>query len=227
MKRFLLLTLILFICIHSNSQSTKVFSDDFSDNRNKWDVGVEEFETSLIKDGKYQIKITDKKSWHWFDNKFKFSSYSNFKLETLITQTNRYTDNDLVGVIFASTENLAQHYIFLFDTKVGSYKILKIIDTRITILKDWTSADSVGKKLKVEILKNSNYYSFYLNDNFLTIQKIDEEFGDRFGFYAGPSTECEIDYVTIESKLSNLSNLKISGSSYINLNNALWLRQKN
>ncbi len=216
--------LFFFICSFLSCTLTKgqsiVFSENFIDNRNNWDVGAEKDEISLIKNGKYQIKITDKKSSHWFENKFNFSNYSNSKLETVITQPNRFTDNDIVGVFFASSEKLIKYYLFLFDTKVGSYKILKSINEEITILKDWTSSESIGKKFKVEISKKSNLYSFYVNDNFLTIQRINEEFGDRFVFNTGPLTQCEIEYVTIESNKSGSSNYKISGASYFNLNNA-------
>jgi len=197
MSKLLLSIAFVFISIYSNCQS-KIFFDDFLDNRNHWDVGEEASEISLIQNGKYRIKIIDENGWHWFGNKFQFNSDSKYKLETLITQTRKPSDNSLIGLIFNAKEDIKSHFILLLDTEVGSFKLIKVNDKNVDVIQEWTKTPAVKLKNKIEIEKNGDNYIFFINDVYVTRKKIIEYFGNTYGYYAGPLTECEVEYIKIQ-----------------------------
>jgi len=197
MHKLLLTVTLLCISQISNSQS-RMFFDDFIDNRNNWDVGEETSEVSLIQNGKYKIKINDQNGWHWFGNKFQFNADPKYKLETLITQTKKPSDYSLIGLIFNAKDDLKSHFVLLLDTEVGSFKLIKVNDKSVNVIQEWTKTSAVTLKNKIEIEKNGDSYLFFINSINVMNKKITEYFGNTFGYYTGPMTECEVDYIKIQ-----------------------------
>ena len=150
MPKLLMTITLFFVSIYSNCQS-KVFFDDFIDNRNQWDVSEETTKISSILNGKYNIKIVDQKRWHWFGNKFQFNAYSKYKLETFISQSQKPLDNSLIGLIFNSKNDLRSHFVFLLDTEAGSFELVRTNEKKVNILQEWTKTPAVKLKNKIEI----------------------------------------------------------------------------
>lgn len=220
--KILFLIIIIPISFYSFAQSDIIFFDDFLNNKNGWDIGVEASEVSSIKDGRYNIKVIDTKNWHWFGRKIPLNNYDDLIIKTTIIQQKRNSDDDLPGIIWNATDDLKSFYLLLIDVKNEEYCIKYFHDQEYFTVKDWFPSDFLSdKKLEIEITKRGEYYSFYINRNYLTSKKIEATNGDNFGYYAGPRAEYWVEDIKIV-KYDNFqtSSNNLSGSKYLYLTSA-------
>jgi hypothetical protein len=213
MEKGLLITILFFVStIVSFSQSNyndcpenvkrNVFTENFSDNNNKWALGNSSDNSAdyKIRNGDLQIKVFGK-------NKVglqsipvpDFNQNKNWEIETRL----KYISGSILRA-FALTwgykQENSQGYFFFINAR-GFYKILNKDSTNSSYInyKDWVSSTFVNQSgwNKLTVRKVDDKCYFFINEHYISSVPFESFYGDEVGFYCGGDLTIEADYLKV------------------------------
>lgn len=198
-----LLTLILFfISAISNSQTKKIFSENFNDNNKKWLEAKNEHYDFFFRNGKYCI-INNVDFFYGENKDIIIDETENFILESSIA-LNWNTDG-FAYFAFGANRTTQNYFYFAFNKDKGY--IGKFIDGQHINTSHKISLNKFGVENTIKIIKKDNNITFYFNNKKIIKQPYENLFGNGFGFGASKKQNISIDYLNIYQDETNKENL--------------------
>lgn len=181
------------------SKGDLIFSDDFNDNKNNWSDDKNTYADFSFYGGKYYLehKVNEKGYLSHIDKYF--DTTKDFEIETKIQHVTGDT-NFPHGFLWGKKDT---NYFQFLLTATGYYKISRIVNNKSEDIVKWVKSDAVhkgaGSSNIVRILKEGDYYKFYVNDIYVT--KIDFEpfYGSQIGYGVYYKQKIAVDYLKIKN----------------------------
>lgn len=199
----LLMSLQLLYPISGFSQRI-IFTEDFLNNKNNWEVDADAKESSFIQNGKYYIKVFDDSNWHWFTKEINLNFDQDYLIETTINIEKITNDDSYFGLLWG-TKDVNNMLQFVIYPKENHYSGMFIEDGSYYRLFPTFNANSNNLiKFKITILKARKKIYYLINDNPVGKSESYALFGNNVGFVVSPKTEISADYITVnEISLDN------------------------
>ncbi|SDW87499.1 Caspase domain-containing protein [Lutibacter oricola] len=181
------------------------FYEDFNDNTNNWTVESKEEYTTTISGGRYGIEHK-RNSGGWYFGKYKeLDKNRDFEVETTIER--KYsTDNGSVAFVFFRKDENNKHELFI--SKNGSYLLRKFVDSKKTILINWTESSAIATGYApniVKIAKIGSSLKLYINNQYLNKIEMYNVPGYNFGYTLYERTKINIDNFKIKYLNSDIN----------------------
>jgi hypothetical protein len=188
MKRYLFVALCLSICSYPHAQmqaqgikTAWIINDDFSSNKYEWLIDSNAHYQTAIRDNHYNIWNKSEKTGRIITHGFKLDEKNNYRIEADILHSTGADDKGN-GLVIAGDGG--QKFYRFFITADGYFKIDKVIDTMINVIKDWEFSDAIEKGAnKIALVNLNNHWSFYINEKKVYDCIALSFFGTRIGFY--------------------------------------------
>lgn len=186
------------IAAYNYSNSGFHFSDQFINNDNQWYTGDDEKKVFKVKNGKYYLKHKrTEKGWATYDDQY-IDTSKDFEIETKLDKISG-VNNYGYGLIFGKKGD--DDFRFYISSS-GYYKVARMVKNTEQVLKKWTTSSYVNSgNLKSNILKvkkESGYYKFYVNDNFVYQMEFEDFYGNELGFVVYNNVEVAVDYLRVK-----------------------------
>jgi hypothetical protein len=183
---------------YTYSNSGYHFSDQFTDNSNKWFLENNEKIDFSIKNGKYYLKHKrNEKGWSSYGKTYVDTS-KDFEIESKIDKISGVT-NYGYGLIFG--KNGDDDFRFYISSS-GYYKVARTVNGSEQIIKKWTTTSYVNtgnmKSNVLKVKKEKGYYKFYINGDYVFQTEFEAFYGDDMGFVVYNNQEIAVDYLRIK-----------------------------
>jgi hypothetical protein len=188
---------------YTYSNSGYHFSDQFNDNSNKWFLTNDDKIDFNIKNGKYYLKHKrTEKGWSSYGKTYVDTS-RDFEIETKIDKISGLT-NYGYGLLFGKKGN--NDFRFYISSS-GYYKVARNVNGKEEVIKKWTTTSFVNtgnmKSNVLKVKKQSGYYKFYINNDYVFQTEYEPFFGDDMGYVLFNNQEIAVDYLRIKYLASN------------------------
>jgi hypothetical protein len=208
MKNLLRLANLIFfflLCLTSSAQtnyedylsSETIFTDDFSNNNNKWVTGwsSDSCYTSKIENGAYEIKSSCVGTYpaYWLTRTIDITR--DFEIEGRILYVQGESNNAL-SLLWGKSDSF--HSLYFGISGNGQFRISQF-NGSWTNIKDWTASDLVYKTdyNKLTVRKIDSKYYFFLNEKLVHISDFYTFFGNQIGFQDNQNTTMRVNYLNI------------------------------
>ena len=183
---------------YTYSNSGYHFSDQFTDNSEKWFENNDDKIDFKVKNGKYYLKHKrNEKGWTTYGST-PIDTSKDFEIETKIDKISGLS-NYGYGLMFGKKEN--NDFRFYISSN-GYYKVARTVDGKEEIIKKWTTTNYVNtgnlKSNVLKIKKENGYSKFYINGDYVFQTEYEAFFGDDMGFVVYNNQEIAIDYLRIK-----------------------------
>lgn len=177
------------------------FKEDFSNKFNNWLEFDHPSKIELdIIDGNLNIENNSNFSYYFLKKEFNIDYEKDFQIETNFKFQSDLT-NDYSILWGGENDNNSNKFYEFTISKEGYFKISKYNEKWYDYAL-WIKSDFITKGFnKLTIRKVSNLYFFFINENFVYSQKLDEVFGKKIGFQTNPYSILKVDNL----ELSNLN----------------------
>ncbi len=206
MKKLELVCIMILTIINVNAQSKKqILNEQFDNNSSNWEIVNNSSEITIIKKGKYSMKVIDENNWHWFAIDTELNWDNDFFIETSIEKTKSKTKNDFLGLIWGAESN-NNLYVFQISPLNKVYSVLVLKNGKWYSLVDFKKSDEIKPEKylnKLGVKKIENNLFFLINDNIVEKISSQKSFGKKVGFYVSPDLTIEADNLIINEIYSN------------------------
>lgn len=213
MKNSLFTLLMIFLCINGFSQNV-LFYDNFNNTGYTWVPSS----NTYVYSGNNKLYV----AWNEEPSTpngsvlcpIELNQKNDFTIETSMTLKEGAIGNGIVW----NYKSKDEFYRFLITDRDGQYVVNHYKNGDAGSLVSWTTSSSVNQKFarnKLEIKKQGNKTSFYINGVFVnSVDNIDYD-GSRVGVYLGAVKDCkmEVDYFKITTSGNSTYSIKTSNNS--------------
>jgi hypothetical protein len=169
------------------------FFDDFSDNRNDWEIVENADESARLEDGLYVMENRCDGDWHYFDRACPGMDHIDWKLETVFKWK---ADGDMnhFGLVWGFEDRLDKLNRFSLSADGESATVMSFQKDHHRVYHRYNArglrlgSDGI---IRMTIFKRGNYYHFLINEQLIYVCHRDHFIaaGERFGFYIEPQLE--------------------------------------
>ncbi|MDD3772199.1 MAG: serine protease, partial [Weeksellaceae bacterium] len=224
----LLLAVVLLNCIMSFGQRKVIFSEEFENNDNNWQVVHDKTEKAEIKLGKYLMENFTTNRWHWFSQSIDFDSKNNFLIEANISKLKSYNNNDNHGLMWGTAD--PKHcFAFVINTQNKYYSVFSIFDGNWFRLINWQTSNEINygnATNKLGIAKIGKDLIFIINDEPVGTTPFQDFYGNHIGFYVGPKIKIAVDNLSVMNIESNLNSSSDRNSEWKGNGSGFFIDQR-
>jgi hypothetical protein len=199
MKKLFSLSLLLLCGINFLTAQKTIFSDNFSDNHNKWPTYTSDSSSYLIHDGKFFMDSWDTATTTLADISVQqFDFNKNFSISALLTHTGG-TPLSGYGICFGGNDN--KDYYSLCITSGGFYRVDKFFGSAYSVIASWTKIPALktGSFIdnKVQLSKDGDNWKISINDQLINTIAAQALTGNHVGFVQYGNQSIEYDDLKI------------------------------
>lgn len=206
-----------------------LLSDNFKNNKNKWEEINIDSEKASIKDGYYYMDNTSKSSWNYYKNKAPFKKGQNFVVDSLITLEKKEDVYGHFGLIWGFDEE--RKYLNRFTLSADGKRVLVMhfekdhhkIYHRFQNKK--LPKFDMKKPIRFSIIKLGEYFYFFINKQkvYLAHESMFCANGFFVGYYIEPHLSIKSNFfevkkinvraLEVQTGLQHLMNGKIQSNT--------------
>ena len=179
------------------------FYDDFSSNKNSWNVSKSENYTGSVSNGKLVMERLTK-GGTFISNELDLDDSKDFIIETSLTKE-KSAGAGLYGITFGR-KNSSNEFTFLLSND-GSYMYRKFDNDKYHKIIPFTESSAIktgtGQQNKIKIVKAGSLLRFYINNQYVNETPFEPFFGNKFGYTLYYNQKISVDFLDVKYQTSS------------------------
>lgn len=185
------------------SQSNLQFKEEFTDNRNHWDLAENRNVSIKIQEGSLHFEHRRRSGGWALSKKIPLNKEKDFVIAASISKVFGINNHGF-GIVYGWSDPMNYH-IFLISGN-GNYQVGKKSNGKFSYLVKWTDSRFINKwngKNTLSIKKTGNTTEFFINGNL--VSQVPYEFftGDKIGFFINKNIKINVDKLIVYNKESS------------------------
>jgi hypothetical protein len=160
-----------------------IYHEEFSDNRNNWDLNQDKYTDAKIANGVYILTNKIDNGFSYPINSVPIDQDRDFQIETCVAKVDG-SGNNMFGVIWGY-KNIGNFYVFGIS-KSGAYSYLKHVDNKWETVIDWTRSTYIKKgnaDNRLAVVKSGMKLQFFINGHQVDEAPFEKFFSNNVGLY--------------------------------------------
>ena len=171
-------------------QKQAIFTDEFSSNIKRWNLGSSDQSRAEIIDGSFQFESKSENTAFFTSKSIFIDTDKDFEIEASVKIV-KGTSSSMIQWGGSGSSDFF-FYGFNQDSAIfaGNWTVGLVGSQK-------TNAFRKGAFNKITIRKIGNLYHFYINETYYDVLQYETFYGNQFAFYIGPRTEMHVDWLRI------------------------------
>lgn len=190
-------------CTNDPFNGKIIYHEEFSDNRNNWDLNQDRYTDSKIDNGVYILTNKIDNGFSYTINSVSIDQDRDFQIETSIANVDG-SGNNLFGVIWGY-KNVGNFYVFGISRN-GAFNYLKHVDSKWETVIDWTRSTYIKKgntDNRLTVVKSGMQLQFFINGHHVGDAPFEKFFGNNIGLYNSSKQTVTFDNFLITQSTSD------------------------
>ncbi len=195
--RSVALTILLSLINNCHAQLINL-KEDFSDNHRKWEEGLDNHESSIVKDGVYKINSFDNDRWYWFSIPISIQNDKDWVLNADFHIDSFQNNKAFCGIVWGAknAENMLQ-FSFYPNYKYAEGHVLQKKEYKTLFPKNSLPIDD-SLNIHFTLVHSEGSYWYIINGKAIDKTSENPFFGNKFGFLIGSKIQVSVDNFEIQ-----------------------------